>query len=143
MASTFKRDDEEDIIADINVTPFVDVSLVLLIIFMVTATYIVAQSIPVDLPEAATGEDIVTTLTVTITADGTMYVDGKKSGETALEQTISRTRKNNDEVRVVIAADAKVSHGRVVRIIDLVRQLGVSRFAINIDAKKDEDSSPP
>jgi biopolymer transport protein ExbD len=136
MASTFKDDSDDEIISDINITPFVDVTLVLLIIFMVTATYIVAQSIPLDLPEAATGEDIVTTLAVSITADGTIYVDGEKSSDAHLSKTITDTQKDNDDVRVVIAADQKVTHGKVVHIIDLVRQLGVSKFAINIDAPK-------
>ncbi|MBN2526735.1 MAG: biopolymer transporter ExbD [Deltaproteobacteria bacterium] len=138
MASTIKDDDEE-IISGINITPFVDVSLVLLIIFMVTATYIVAQSIPVDLPEAATGEDVVTTLAVTITKDGNMYVDGVKSSDDKLASLIKKNQKDNDDVRVVIAADSKVVHGKVVHIIDLVRQLGVSKFAINIDAPQKEE----
>lgn len=138
MASTFKDDDDETIISDINVTPFVDVTLVLLIIFMVTATYIVAQSIPLDLPEAATGEDVVTTLALTITKDGQLYVDGKKSSDAKLETLIRKTQEENDDVRVVIAADTKVVHGKVVHIMDLVRQLGISKFAINIDASKKE-----
>jgi biopolymer transport protein ExbD len=133
MGSSIK-DDDEDIISGINITPFVDVTLVLLIIFMVTATYIVAQSIPVDLPEAATGEDVVTTLAVTITGDGDMYVDGRKSDDAKLENLIKKNQKDNDDVRVVIAADSKVNHGKVVHVIDLVRQLGVSKFAINIDS---------
>ena len=133
MASR-SRDDDEDIISDINVTPFVDVALVLLIIFMVTATYIVAQSIPVDLPEAKTGEDVVTTLAVAVTAGGDMYVDGKKSDDAALTGIINRAKEKNSEVRVVIAGDQKVPHGKVVHIIDLVRQLGISRFAINIES---------
>ncbi|MBN2340155.1 MAG: biopolymer transporter ExbD [Deltaproteobacteria bacterium] len=139
MASTM-QDDDEEIISNINVTPFVDVTLVLLIIFMVTATYIVAQSIPVDLPEAATGEDVVTTLAVTITKDGTMYVDGKKSSDSQLESIIKKTQGENEDVRVIIAADSKVIHGKVVHMIDLVRQLGVSKFAINIDAPKKDAS---
>ena len=136
MAGGARRDDDE-IIADINVTPFVDVSLVLLIIFMVTATYIVAQSIPVDLPEAGTGEDIVTTMAVTVTSDGTTYIDGKKTDEAGLKSIISKTKQENDDVRVIIAADEKVEHGKVVRIIDIVRKLGVAKFAINIDAEKE------
>jgi biopolymer transport protein ExbD len=137
MGSSIK-DDDEDIISGINITPFVDVTLVLLIIFMVTATYIVAQSIPVDLPEAATGEDVVTTLAVTITQNGDLYVDGRKSDDGKLKNLIRKNQKDNDDVRVVIAADSEVSHGKVVHVIDLVRQLGVSRFAINIDAPEKE-----
>ena len=137
MAGTFKHDDD-DIISDINVTPFVDVALVLLIIFMVTATYIVAQSIPIDLPEAGTGEDIVTTLAIMMTENGDVYLDGVKTDDTGIRNVITKTRKNNAEVRVVIAADKKVEHGRVIGIIDLVRKLGISKFAINIDSTKEE-----
>ena len=137
MAGTFKHDDE-DIISDINVTPFVDVSLVLLIIFMVTATYIVAQSIPIDLPEAGTGEDVVTTLAIMMTENGDVYVDGIKTDDVAIKKVITKTRKENTEVRVIIAADKKVEHGKVIRIIDLVRKLGIAKFAINIDSSKEE-----
>jgi biopolymer transport protein ExbD len=136
MAGGAKFDNDE-IINDINVTPFVDVALVLLIIFMVTATYIVAQSIPVDLPEAGTGEDVVTTLAVTITDEGEMYVDGKRTDEAKLKQLIADTRKKNEDVRVIIAGDKKVEHGVVVRVIDLVRKQGVAKFAINIDAEEE------
>ena len=136
MAGGAKFDDDE-IINDINVTPFVDVCLVLLIIFMVTATYIVAQSIPVDLPEAGTGEDVVTTLAVTITENGEMYVDGKRTDDASLRSLIADTRKKNEDVRVIIAGDKKVEHGVVVKVIDLVRKQGVAKFAINIDAEEE------
>lgn len=134
MAGGAKENDDE-IISDINVTPFVDVTLVLLIIFMVTATYIVAQSIPVDLPEAGTGEDVVTTFAVTLTADGNIYLDGKQMNESELSVTIQKAKSQNDDVRVVIAADKAVPHGRVVTIIDLVRKQGVAKFAINIETE--------
>lgn len=133
------RFEEEDIITDINITPFVDVMLVLLVIFMVTATYIVAQSIPVDLPEAGTGEDVVTTLAITITEDGAMYLDGEKVDEGKLRETIRRTRKDNPDLRVIIAADQRIEHGVVVHVIDLVRKLGVAKFAINIDAEEEAE----
>ncbi len=136
MAGSSKFD-EEGIISDINVTPLVDVMLVLLVIFMVTATYIVAQSIPVDLPEAGTGEDVVTTLAITITEDGTYYLDGQRVDEAKIKQTISRTRQDNPDVRVIIAADQRLQHGKVVHVIDLVRKLGVAKFAINIDAEEE------
>jgi biopolymer transport protein ExbD len=128
---------DDEIITDINVTPFVDVALVLLIIFMVTATYIVAQSIPVDLPEAGTGEDVVTTLAITITSDGNLYVDGKRTDDAKLKSLIADTRKKNEDVRVIIAGDRKVEHGAVVHVIDLVRKQGVAKFAINIDAEEE------
>ena len=130
------RQDESEIITDINVTPFVDVALVLLIIFMVTATYIIAQSIPVDLPKASTGEDVVTTFAVALTTDGALYLDGQKIDEATLRSKIRGTKGNNEDVRVVIAADKTVTHGRVVGIIDLVRKEGVAKFAINIESEE-------
>jgi biopolymer transport protein ExbD len=126
------RDDDE-LISDINVTPFVDIVLVLLIIFMVTATYIVSRAIPVDLPKASSGEDITTTLALTLTRNGDLYLDGHKVGEDDVKRAIASARHGNRETRAVIAADKEVTHGRVVHIIDLVRREGVSRFAINIE----------
>jgi biopolymer transport protein ExbD len=137
MAGGAKFDDEE-IITDINVTPFVDVALVLLIIFMVTATYIVAQSIPVDLPEAGTGEEVVTTFAIAITPDGQLFLDGEKKDEAGVRAKIRGARELNEDVRVVIAADKAVTHGRVVRVIDLIRKEGVAKFAINIDAEEEK-----
>ncbi len=133
MAGGARDDDDGGMITGINVTPLVDVVLVLLIIFMVTATYIVARSIPVDLPKAATGEEIVTTFALTLTKDGTVWLDGQRSSEDQIKSAIRAATKNNSEARAVIAADREVQHGRVVRIIDLVRREGVSRFAINIE----------
>ena len=139
MAITGKNDNGDEIISDINVTPFVDVSLVLLIIFMVTATYIIAQSIPVDLPEAATGENVVTTLAITMTENGDIYLDGVKTDNATLSRTVRQAHSQNTDLRVVIAADKKVTHGAVVSVIDLVRKLGVSKFAINIDSSDKDD----
>ena len=138
MGAGSRRTDDE-IISDINITPFVDVSLVLLIIFMVTATYIVAKSIPVDLPEAGTGEDIVTTFAVTMTKDGNMYLDGVKIDEGKLRRQLSLARKQNEDVRIIIDADKELTHGKVVHVIDLVRKEGVSKFAININEESKQD----
>ncbi len=125
---------DDDIISGINVTPLVDVVLVLLIIFMVTATYIVREAIEVDLPRAANaGEAIGTTLAVVLTRDGTIYVDGVKRTEAEL---VSRTREataRDKDTRAIISADRAALHGSVVRVIDLLKGEGVSRFAINIE----------
>lgn len=142
MAGAMKQSDDE-IIADINITPFVDVVLVLLIIFMVTASYIVAQSIPVDLPKASTGEDVSTTFAITLMPDGQTYLDGERVDDFSLRQKIIAARADNADVRVIIAADTNVIHGKVVRIIDLVRQEGVSKFAISIDSEEPPTAVAP
>ena len=134
MASTGNNGDDE-IIASINVTPLVDVVLVLLIILMVTASYVAEKdSIPMELPKAATGDNstVPSTLSVSIDKDGRFYLDAQ---ELTMEQMRSRVREayNKDhETRAVIAADGRVSHSEVVKVIDLLRQEKVTKFAINV-----------
>jgi biopolymer transport protein ExbD len=129
--------DDDDLIADINVTPLVDVVLVLLIIFMVTATYIVRASIEVDLPRVAHGGEAVgTVLSVVLTKDGQVFLDGAATSEDAL---VARTREavsRDADARVVISADRGALHGAVVRVIDLVRGAGATRFAIHVERER-------
>jgi biopolymer transport protein ExbD len=129
--------DEDDLIADINVTPLVDVVLVLLIIFMVTATYIVRASIEVDLPRVARGGEAVgTVLSVVLTKEGQVFLDGVARSEGEL---VARTREavaRDSDARVVISADRGALHGTVVRVIDLVRGAGATRFAIHVERER-------
>jgi biopolymer transport protein TolR len=119
-------------ITAINVTPLVDVVLVLLIILMVTAGYIVKQAIPVDLPKGATGESMQLTLAITIESDGDLFLDARPVTPAALQQEIRAARARDTDVRAVIAADGATRHQSVVRVIDVLRREGVSKFAINI-----------
>ncbi|MBW2734787.1 MAG: biopolymer transporter ExbD [Deltaproteobacteria bacterium] len=127
-------------ITEINVTPMVDIMLVLLIIFMVTATYLVRESLDVKLPEAASGQSKkVTLLAVTIDAKGTLALNGERVSEKQIRQFIREQKKKRGQVlEAVIAADKAVAHGKVVRIIDLVRQEGVIKFAINVLKPEDK-----
>ena len=121
-------------IVDINVTPLVDITLVLLIIFMVTASYIVSPAIKVDLPKAASGSDQTkTTLALTIQKDGSMYLNGERSSDAAVAKYIGDELPKNPDLQAIIAADRVVPHGEVVHVIDLVKRAGVHRFAINVD----------
>ena len=134
----------DDAITDINITPFVDIVLVVLIIFMVTATYIVAPAIKVNLPEAATGESTdSSSLGLTLAADGQLYLNGEAISEPDLRAFIQQEKSQVEEVTALIAADSTVDHGRVVWLIDLVKQEGVAKFAINIDPAQVEAYSSP
>ena len=125
---------DDDGITGINVTPLVDVMLVLLIIFMVASSYIVKPSIEVNLPKAATGGDTLdTTLSIVITEDGKLFLNGEKADEDAIKARCKVVAKLDADAQAIIAADTGTPHGKVVRIIDLVRQNGVLKFAINID----------
>ena len=140
MGASFGGDDD-DVIADINITPFVDIILVVLIIFMVTATTIAKSSIKVNLPEAATGETTESTsLGITLLSDGGLMLDGEPITSEQLTLAVERALQEEDDVVCLIAADRDVQHGRVVWAIDLIKSLGVSKFAINIDKT---DAVPP
>jgi biopolymer transport protein ExbD len=130
MASASAQTDDEAI-TGINVTPFVDIALVLLIIFMVTAKYIVTpQAIPVDLPRASTSNAVNTAVSVSVDATGAIFLDARPATEEALMTQIRARHAENNDLRAIIAADQRVNHGRVVHVIDLVRRAGVTRFAI-------------
>ena len=131
MASTADTGDEAMIVG-INVTPLVDVALVLLVILMVTSSYLVSRTIPVDLPKGATSEATPTTLAVTIDKTGAVFADGAPVDDAGLRRRIRSERAAKPELRAVIAADGSSHHRSVVHVIDLLRQEKVTRFAINV-----------
>jgi biopolymer transport protein TolR len=142
VAGTTHYDDEEGgqaAITDINVTPLVDITLVLLIIFMVTAPMIVNNpSIKVELPKAATGDETLkSTLALTLSRDASgavvIYANGEKSDEPAVKAMIPDMLSKNKDLQAIIAADRGISYGDVVHIVDLVKSLGVHKFALNTD----------
>jgi biopolymer transport protein TolR len=128
---------DEEMISGINVTPLVDITLVLLIIFMVTASYIVKESIHVDLPRAAhAGESTSGTIAVVLTKEGDLYVDGVRRDEAGLRAQARAAVARDREARAVISADRASLHGRMVQAIDLLKGEGVSRFAIDIEKER-------
>ena len=127
------RQDDDELITAINVTPLVDIVLVLLIVLMVTSSYLVHRSINVDLPKAATGEPTEPTLLITIDAEGKLYLDGTSIGTTALVTRIRAAYQQDPAVKAIIAADGRVPHARVVTVIDLLRRERITKFGINTD----------
>jgi biopolymer transport protein ExbD len=127
------QQDDDNVISGINVTPLVDITLVLLIIFMVTAKLIVSQSLPLDLPKAAAGEQVQLVFGLELAANGDTFHDGKKlASDEALLPLAREAQAKNPELRAVIKADSSVQHGRVIRILDLLKQAGVSRIAFGV-----------
>lgn len=124
---------DEEMITGINVTPLVDITLVLLVILMVTASYVASRAIPVDLPKGATGESTPTTLTVSLDRDGKLFLDAEPIDEGALRARVKRAHDADADTRAVIAADGRTSHAQVIHVIDLLRQEDVTKFAINVD----------
>ncbi len=131
MASSLYQDDDSAGITDINVTPFVDVLLVLLVVFMVTAKLIVARGVEIDKPKASTGGEVQSTLRLSVNAAGDLYVNGDKFADDA--SALARVKEiaaASDKPKAIIAGDRKTAYGGVMRAIDIVQQAGISAIAL-------------
>jgi len=125
---------EDEGITGINVTPLVDITLVLLIIFMVTASYIVKETIEVELPRAAHGgETVQKTFALLVTRDGKSFLNGVPVDDGALISEVQKARTAGEDVQAIIGADKNATHGAVTHLLDVLKGAGVTRFAIQIE----------
>ncbi len=142
MAGSSPSNDDE-IIAGINVTPLVDITLVLLVVMMITAKAIVSQALPMDLPKAASGSEQQDVFSVSLGAAGETAVNQQRvPSEDAILAMAREAHAKNAEVRAVIKADAQVPHGRVVRVMDLLKQAGISKVAFGVSPVPNEAGAP-
>lgn len=133
MASNVFQEDD-DVIASINIVPFVDIVLVLLIIFMITSSAIAKASISVDLPGAASaGNAVSSTLNVVLNAKGELFLNGKPTDHAQLASYVAKATWKEKDLQAVISADKTIDYGRVIKIIDVVKSNGVKSFALNIE----------
>ena len=134
------QQDGEDEITGINVTPLVDIVLVLLIIFMVTANFIVRETVEVDLPRAAHGGETVQGLVnVTLDKDGQVFFGRELVDEEQLKAKVQAEVKKDPETRAIVSADTTLAYGKVMHLIDVVKGQGIAKFALNIQ----KDAAPP
>jgi len=118
-------------VTDINVTPMVDITLVLLIIFMVTATFVSDAGLKVRLPKAAATEASgAASLKVTMGPRGELALMRDHVTEKALRTALERAVRANPGVRVMLAADRSIPYGDVVRILDIIKKSGVTRVGL-------------
>jgi biopolymer transport protein ExbD len=134
--------DNEDEITGINVTPLVDIVLVLLIIFMVTANFIVRETVEVDLPRAANSQDktVQGPVMITMDKDAKVFFDGAEMEQPALMEKMRAAVAKDAEVRAIISADQTLNYGKVMGLIDLVKEAGITKFALNI--QKEAKAAP-
>ncbi|RYZ02472.1 MAG: biopolymer transporter ExbD [Myxococcales bacterium] len=124
-------------IVGINVTPMVDIVLVLLIIMMVSATYIVSQSLKVELPKTASSDEAVNKVyVVTITREGQYLFNDKPTSKAELPALLRGAKAENEALSLVITADEQARHGAVVGVIDVAKVEGITKFAINVETKQ-------
>jgi len=137
--------DSDDLgdMAEINVTPLVDVMLVLLIIFMITAPML-TQGLSVKLPTAE-GKSLELASNqpskVTITANGAVYVDGSPAGSTNLDATLGPMLRSKRIKRALLEADKGVPYGRVVTVLDVMNRAGVEQLGIITQPKESDGRS--
>ncbi len=130
-------DSEDEAITGINVTPLVDVTLVLLIIFMVTASYIVKETIEVELPRAAHGgETVQKTFAVLVTREGQTFLNGVPVDDQRLVAEVEKAKSAGEDVQAIVGADKNATHGTVTHLLDVLKGAGVTRFAIQIERER-------
>ena len=129
--SDLYQDEDGGGITDINVTPFVDVVLVLLVVFIVTAKLIVARGVEIDKPKAATGGDVQSTLRVSVDQTGQLYVNGDLfTSDPAAVGKIREIAATTTKPKAIIAGDRRTAYAGVMHAIDLVQQAGVTAIAL-------------
>jgi biopolymer transport protein ExbD len=136
MAGGVKLSGEDEIMSDINITPFVDVVLVLLVIFMATAGIMVNRGLKIELPEAATAEQLQSqiTLAVVVGRDGTISLDGQVVSLEELKERALKTREGSSKVVVMISADKGSIYKNIIEVMDAFRKAGVSEFALQLES---------
>ncbi len=127
---------DDPLISGINVTPFVDVVLVLLVIFMVTAPIIAKDILNLHLPKTASVDSkSMSSIAVAVNKQGQMLLNGTLSTEENLREQVIAALKVQPDTQAIISADTGAEYGNVVRVIDIIKTAGLNKFAIQIEKK--------
>lgn len=137
MAADLSESEAGAPISAINVTPFVDVVLVLLVIFMITAPTLMKDVIGITLPKAANSDTKAPeSLGVAVTRQGQFLLNGTPVSPDALKEEVKKELAKNPQIQAIISADKEAQHGDVVRAIDLIKNAGLQRFAFQIQKQE-------
>ncbi|MCR9206425.1 MAG: biopolymer transporter ExbD [Halobacteriovoraceae bacterium] len=129
-------DDEDEIVTDINMTPLIDIMLVLLILFMVTSSIALESGLDVDLPKISgkTEKKEASAIIVSLDKDGKLYVQGSLAEMNNLETTLKDTMAKEKTGLVILEGDQKSRLGIAVQVMDIAKAAGATKFAIAADA---------
>jgi biopolymer transport protein ExbD len=132
--SKFKR---AELMAEINITPFTDVVLVLLVIFMITTPIILQSGIKVNLPKASAAEsESSKNLIVTIDPAGNIYIEKRKVLIEDLKEELTAVLASRPDAAVIIKGDKEVKYDTVIQVLDAAKQSGATKFALGVEVKK-------
>jgi biopolymer transport protein ExbD len=138
---------EDEPLASINIIPFVDIVLVLLVVFMLTSVAIVRATMKVDLPKAASaGATVESTVNLVMTKDGVFLLNGQPTTPDAAGAFIKAEVAKHPKLQAVIAADKAVAYGQVMAVVDMVKKNGVTSFALDVErslAPAPIETTPP
>jgi biopolymer transport protein ExbD len=124
--------ENETQISSINITPLVDILLVLLVIFMVTANFLKKESVNINLPKVAAADPNVNqSMQIALTKDGAILLEGTETDEHKLFSTLSNEVKFRPNMRVTLSADRGLPYDSIMRVMGLIRQTGVTRIALS------------
>jgi biopolymer transport protein ExbD len=124
------------LIAEINITPFTDVVLVLLIIFMIATPFIYQSSLKVQLPQASKSEEASRDLIITINAQGEVFLEDKKLDLAALKYRLTAMVKSKPDTTVIINGDKNAKYDSVMQVMDVLTRSGVRNPGLGIELKK-------
>lgn len=130
------RDDDSNILSEINITPLTDIFLVLLIIFMITSSAIIESGGKVNLPKAVTTQSESRGTTVTLTPKREIFVNQKKVSETELESALREALNASSDKIVILRGDKDVLLGEAVKVLSIIKKSGASEIAIAAEAEK-------
>ncbi len=139
MAINFKDNKSDEVSADINMTPLIDIMLVLLIIFMVTSSISLESGLDIDLPEtkSKTTQQDSDAVLVSLDEKGEVSVQGKKVVFEQVEETIKTALGDSKSSMVVLEGDRTSNLGRAIQIMDLAKAAGAKKFAIAAEQTRD------
>lgn len=136
MGASIKDDSSEEPISEINIVPFVDIILVVLIIFMVTTPFIMNPSLPVNLPDGSSAEKTAPSpFQIVVNKDGYMALNGKSISIEDLKLAAREFARQNPAGNAIISADQSTPHGKVMEVIDKIKLEGITKFGISMDSK--------
>lgn len=125
---------DDAMISAINVTPFVDVALVLLVIFMITAPILAKDILKIKLPKTATSDGrTLSQIGISINRDGLILLNGQPMNDDSLRAEVQRAIKSDPDTQAIISGDTATPYGNVVKAIDLVKAAGLTKFALQIE----------
>ncbi|TAL30186.1 MAG: biopolymer transporter ExbD [Spirochaetes bacterium] len=124
---------DDDEISNINITPMVDVMLVLLVIFMVTANFLKKESVNINLPKvAASDPNVAESMQVSLTRDGKLLLEGLETDAERLGMALARESKYRPNMRVTVSADESLSYGTIASVMGIIRNSGVTKIALSV-----------